>query len=110
VKQAAIGAIGVIGGAFVGPALEGFGLLGSATDGGSTAMRVFWSGGEAAKTAATKFAVDIGGETLGMTTLGQALTGLTEGMSLDQAQPLWSTGSKIFARGRFRNSARVHQS
>jgi RHS repeat-associated protein len=67
--------------------------------GGAGATRVFWSGGNAAQTAATKYAVENGGETLGMTPAGQAVEAATKGMPWEQAEPLWNAASKKFAEG-----------
>jgi hypothetical protein len=71
----------------------------AAEDGGGAAARVFYSGGDAGKIAAAKFAAENGGETLDMTEQGQALAEATEGMSPESAQPLWEAASKSFAQG-----------
>jgi roadblock/LC7 domain-containing protein len=59
---------------------------------------VFWSGGNAAKSAAEEWATANGGVTLGMTPAGQAMESATQGMEWSEAQPLWSAASRDFAQ------------
>jgi hypothetical protein len=66
---------------------------------GGSVTSVFWSGGDAAKSAATDWAIANGGETIGMTARGRALEVLTRGMDWSKARPLWDAGSKDFAEG-----------
>jgi hypothetical protein len=63
------------------------------------ATRVFWSGGNAAKTAATDWAAANGGVTLEMTEAGQAARAATAGMNYLQARPVWEMASQSFAGG-----------
>ena len=75
------------------------GVSGAPEEGGGAAARVFWSGGDAARTAATKFALENGGQTIDMTTEGEALEAATENMPWEQAEPLWEAASESFAQG-----------
>jgi len=62
-----------------------------------TTTTVLWSGGADAQNAATQWALDNGGQTLGMTPAGQALAETTQGMDyLTQARPLWESASEEF--------------
>lgn len=63
----------------------------------TSVIRVFWTGGEEAKAAATSFAVENGGETIGMTAEGRALEAATQDMPWVKAQPLWNDASQSFA-------------
>jgi hypothetical protein len=60
--------------------------------------RVFWSGGDAAKEAATTFASRNGGATLGMTPAGQAVEKATRNLPWSEARPVWVNASEEFAR------------
>jgi hypothetical protein len=71
----------------------------TATEAGGGATRVFWIGGEAAKNAATSFATENGGTTIGMTPEGRALEAATQDMPWSKAQPLWNAASERFASG-----------
>ena len=71
----------------------------AAEDTGSGAGRVFWTGGNAAKDAATSFAEQSGGQTLGMTPEGQAVEAATKDMPWSEAKPLWTAASERFAAG-----------
>ena len=70
-----------------------------ASDTGVGAGRVFWTGGDAAMSAATKFALDNGGETIGMTPLGQVAEQATEGLPYRLARPAWEAASARFTQG-----------
>ena len=59
--------------------------------------RTFWSGGTPARTAAETWAAANVGTTLEMTSAGQNLTRVTQGMSWQQARPLWAAESRNFA-------------
>jgi RHS repeat-associated protein len=62
--------------------------------------RVFWTGGEAAKNAATEWAAANGGVTLEMTAEGQTVGAATQGLDwLTQARPMWIQASTDFANG-----------
>ncbi len=71
----------------------------AAEAGASGATRVFWTGGEAAETAATKYAVENGGETIGQTAVGRAAQAATRGLPWEQVEPVWMGASKTFAEG-----------
>jgi RHS repeat-associated protein len=91
---------GLAGGGLLAGAKAGVtGLVGTGGEGVGAVTRVFWTGGDEAKIAATKFATENGGETLGMTTAGKALEAATEGMDWADAKPLWDAASGGFARG-----------
>jgi len=68
-------------------------------------ISVFWTGGDAAKDAATKFALENGGTTLEMTEAGQAAAQATEGLPWEEARPIWETGSQSYAQSA---SGQVH--
>lgn len=75
-------------------------LAGTGAEDSGAATRVFWTGGDEAKVAATKFATENGGETIGMTEAGRALEASTANMDYaTEAKPLWETASYNFARG-----------
>ncbi len=61
--------------------------------------RVFWSGGDEARSAAEAFAKANGSTTLEMTSAGQELQKLTQGMDWVDAKPLWEAASRDFAEG-----------
>lgn len=63
--------------------------------------RVFWSGGgnPAVEASAREFATANGMTTLEMTRAGQNMVKLTEGMSWEQAAPMWQRISCQFAKG-----------
>jgi hypothetical protein len=87
---------GVVGG---GIAAGGAGTGASSGSTGIGNLRVFWTGGEEAKSAATSFATENGGETLNMTAEGRALEAATQGIPLAKAQSLLNAASQIFAEG-----------
>ena len=98
VKHSALGAALILGTAIpVGDILGS--VFGAAAEDTGSATRVFWTGGDAAKAAATKFAVEKGGETIGMTAGGQAVADATDGVPWEEAKPLWQAASKSFAQG-----------
>ena len=66
---------------------------------GSKSGRVFWSGGEAAKSAATAFAKANGLKTLEMTVKGRILETLTKLTSYKTMKPLWENASGSIAKG-----------
>jgi len=68
-----------------------------AADTAAGGTSVFWSGGEAAKTAATEWASANGGATIGMTEAGQSVEAATQGMEWSEARPLWEAASRDFA-------------
>ena len=70
----------------------------AAASAGATGGRVFWSGGELAESAATKFAVSTGRVTLGMTSAGRTAAKATSGATWEVARPVWVRASKEFAR------------
>ena len=56
-----------------------------------------WSGGASAENAATQWAMENGGTTLGMSANGQALAEATQGLDYwTQARPLWEAASRDF--------------
>jgi hypothetical protein len=57
----------------------------------------FWSGGTTARTAAETWATASGGTTLEMTSAGRNLMRVTQGMSWQQARPMWIAESRNFA-------------
>jgi hypothetical protein len=61
--------------------------------------RVFWTGGEEAKVAATAFARATGRTTIGMTRTGRVLEKVTARMPWALQKPLWRAASASFARG-----------
>ncbi len=61
------------------------------------ATRVFWSGGDAAKNAAGRYARRMGGTTLEMTPRGRVLE--SAGLHWSEAKPLWQNASRSFAEG-----------
>ena len=63
----------------------------------SETTSVFWSGGQAAKTAATEWASANGGRTIGMTKAGQNLATSTKNMDWSEAKPQWAAASQEFA-------------
>lgn len=92
-------------------------VAGTAVEGsGATQVgRVFWSGGgnPAVEATARKFVTANGMTTLEMTRAGQNMIKLTEGMTWEQAAPMWQRISTQFAKGAegsvhvFQNSAGV---
>jgi len=95
------GAAEVSDGAATVEEVEAEGQAADAEEAVETASRpasVFWSGGGAAKDAATDYATSTGGSTLEMTPAGQALEAATQGMDyVSQARPLWAAASRDFA-------------
>jgi hypothetical protein len=61
--------------------------------------RVFWTGGEEAKRAATAFAQATGRTTIGMTRTGRVLEKVTAHMPWKMQKPIWRAASASFARG-----------
>jgi hypothetical protein len=57
----------------------------------------FWSGGTPARTAAETWAGANSGTTLEMSSAGQNLTRVTQGMSWQEARPLWVAESRNLA-------------
>ncbi len=67
---------------------------------GGRSPRVFWSGGQPAEEAATQFASEIGGETIGMTPAGRDAAAAAEGLPWEGGQrQIWEDASETFARG-----------
>ncbi len=66
---------------------------------GSTAARVFWSGGKAAMQEAASYATVNGAKTLEMTPVGKTLEFATERLGYRITRPLWSVASRQFAAG-----------
>ena len=58
---------------------------------------IFWSGGGPAKNAATNYANEIGGKTIGMTRVGQYLESLSTATNWNTMKPLWDLASANFA-------------
>ncbi|KIO74578.1 hypothetical protein TH53_25640 [Pedobacter lusitanus] len=61
--------------------------------------RVFWSGGEVAKTAAADFAKANGMKTLEMTTTGRAMNSISPYLPRSATNPVWNSLSRSFANG-----------
>jgi RHS repeat-associated protein len=100
VKQSFFGAALVLTSAIpVGDLLDAALGTRAAAQAAGSATRVFWTGGDAAKSAATKFATENGGTTIGMTREGQALEAATQDMPWSKAQPLWNAASERFGAG-----------
>ena len=81
------------------PILDGAAEAGVvAAEGTEATTAVFWSGGDAAKTAAEEWAIANGGTTLEMTAQGQATEAATKGVDwLTVARPAWVNASRNFA-------------
>lgn len=63
-------------------------------------QRVFWSGGDVAKSAATGWAQSNNAVTIEMTPIGQNLEEITKSMDwLTEARPLWEAAAEDFAAG-----------
>ncbi|HJW27722.1 MAG TPA: RHS repeat-associated core domain-containing protein, partial [Saprospiraceae bacterium] len=92
--------IGEIGGAIIGS--KGLsaglsGLRGALTT--SATGRVFWSGGDIAKTAAADFAKATGGKTLEMTFTGKIMNSVSPILPRSITGPVWNGLSTNFAKG-----------
>jgi RHS repeat-associated protein len=92
--------LGEIGGAILGTKgiNAGFGMMRGALTTASTG-RVFWSGGNLAKTAAADFAKATGGKTLEMTFTGKAMNGVSPFLPRSVSGPIWNSLSRSFAKG-----------
>jgi RHS repeat-associated protein len=100
--------IGLLGGAnvhgYVNDSTASFdplGLAGCAKDkrrSEAAKPHVFWSGGQAAMSAAAKWAREMGGTTLEMTSRGQRIPKLVERLDWLEALPVWVKNSKLFAK------------
>jgi hypothetical protein len=92
--------LGEIGGAILGSKglSAGFGALKGAMTTSATS-RVFWSGGDIAKTAAADFAKVTGGKTLEMTFTGKIMNSVSPLLPRSVTGPIWNNLSTSFAKG-----------
>ena len=73
-------------------------VAGEIAEAGGAGGSAFWSGGEAAQSAAEDWATANGGTTLAMTAEGQATSAATQGLDwLTQARPMWVEASQDYA-------------
>jgi RHS repeat-associated protein len=91
---------GQVAGFAAGAALAGASMAAGAAAAAAEgeAASVFWSGGNAAKSAAMEWAEANGGVTLNMTRAGQEAEALTAGMEWSEASPIWDAVSEQFAK------------
>lgn len=89
--QGAGALVGGVAGKVIG---KGIGALGS-----KVVPKVFWSGGEVAKTAAAEFAGSTGAKTLEMTAKGKIMNAISPYLSRKITNPIWDKLSSNFAKG-----------
>jgi hypothetical protein len=89
--------------------LSGAGAAADVAKGAKPVGNVFYTGGKEAQAAATEFATQNGGRTIGQTAMGRALDGLTPHMDwLTEARPLWVKASAKFADDAAKTQDVVH--
>jgi hypothetical protein len=76
-----------------------FGGFAVAAETGGAGTSVFWSGGQTARGAAEKWALENGGTTLEMTPAGRAVESATQDLPWSEAKPMWDQASSDFTEG-----------